>query len=145
MRSKKLAFRRDWKAQITRSACRSSVLKSIHTIHALGCHVFAAPPDHPPPPPTNKPPHIPSLTLIPLSVTAPFFFELPVIKGDILTGSYKRKKNGCIKGYKGKVSQGAMGLLIIDKKRCSIPVSSRRENNLVADLITILKGPVCEI
>lgn len=36
MRSKKLAFRRDWKAQIMRSACRSSVLKSIHTIHAQG-------------------------------------------------------------------------------------------------------------
>lgn len=32
----------DWKAQIIRSACRSSVLKSIYTIHALGCQVHAA-------------------------------------------------------------------------------------------------------
>lgn len=40
----------DWKAQIMRSACRSSVLKSIHTIHALGCQVLTATPDNPPDP-----------------------------------------------------------------------------------------------
>lgn len=50
MRNKKLAFRKDWKAQIMRSACRSSVLKSIYTIHALGCQVHTAPcrPRNPP-------------------------------------------------------------------------------------------------
>lgn len=101
MRSKKIVFRRGWKAQITRSACRSSVLKSIHTIHALGCHVLAAPPDHPPSPPTNKPPNIPSLTLIPLSATAPFF-ELPVIKGGILTGNNKRKRMAAKISTKGR-------------------------------------------
>lgn len=47
MRSKKRAFRRDWKAQITRSARRSSVLKSIHRIHAQGLQVLTP---HPPPP-----------------------------------------------------------------------------------------------
>lgn len=46
-RSKELAFRKDWKAQIMRSARRSSVLKSIYTIHALGCQVHTADPRTP--------------------------------------------------------------------------------------------------
>lgn len=64
MRSKKLAFRKDWKAQITRSSCRSSILKSIHTILALGCQVRTAP-HHP----QNTPPTL-SLTVFPFSTAA---------------------------------------------------------------------------
>lgn len=42
MRNKESAFQKDWKAQITGSTRRSSVFKSIHTIHALGCQVHEA-------------------------------------------------------------------------------------------------------
>lgn len=82
MRSKKLAFRKDWKAQITRSACRSSILKSIHTIHALGCQVLTAPP----------PPYSDSLLH-----RSPFW--LSIIKDGILTGSYR--ENGCHIWWRG--------------------------------------------
>lgn len=84
MRSKKLAFRKDWKAQITRSACRSSVLKSIHTIHALGCQVLTAPP--------HLQPYSDSLLH-----RSPFW--LSIIKDGILTGSYR--ENGCHIWWRG--------------------------------------------
>lgn len=80
-RSKKLAFRKDWKAQITRSACRSSVLKSIHTILALGCQVLSAPPD----------PSLFHQYPEPYSVSLPrrSLLCLSIIKDGILTGSYR--------------------------------------------------------
>lgn len=78
---KRLAFRMDWKAQIMRSARRSSVFKSIYTIHALGCQVRAAP-RHP----TTLPPSISQA--LHFSTANPFWFS--IIKEGILTGSYKK-------------------------------------------------------
>lgn len=106
MRSKKLAFRKDWKAQITRSACRSSISKSIHTILALGCQVRTAP-HHP----QNTP-----LDFIPYSFSllhrSPFW--LSIIKEGILTGSYKKmaatfggKGAESVMGWRGVASHSA--------------------------------------
>ena len=106
MRSKGLAFRKDWKAQITRSACRSSVLKSIHTIFALGCQVRAAP---------HHAKNTPS-DFIPYSVSllhrSPFW--LSIIKEGILTGSYRKmaatfggEDTESVMGWRGVASHSA--------------------------------------
>lgn len=79
--NKKLAFRKDWEAEIMRSACRSSVLKSIYTIHALGCQVHTAP----------CCPRNPSVSQ-PLQCFLPHRspFWLSIIKESILTGTYEK-------------------------------------------------------
>lgn len=83
---KSLHLGKDSEAQIIRSARRSSVFKSIYTIHALGCGVHSAPCCCPRNPPTHTP-HPRPYSVFLLSCIS---FCLSLIKGSVLTESCRK-------------------------------------------------------